>query len=190
MTRVRFHFKEGDVIAKIYEDRAPRTAEHFLAYVKEGYYDGASIYRTVREDNQPGEPVKLSVIEGGYYNDYYADMLKAGFAGRGEYDQAKGPHGTHPCIYLETTGETGILHKDGVLSMGRCAPDQVDDSFFICMGDQPELDEGGRRSGDGLGFAAFGEVEEGMELLRKIQQQPAEGQLLNDPAVIVKVTVE
>lgn len=190
MVRVRFHFAEGDVIARIYEERAPRTAAHFLAYVTEGYYDGASIYRTVRDDNQPGETVKLSVIEGGYYNEYYADMLRTGFAGRGTYDQAKGPHGTHPCICLETTSETGILHKEGVLSMGRCAPDQVDDSFFICMNDQPELDEGGRRSGDGLGFPAFGEIEQGMELLRKIQKQSAEGQLLNTPVIIQSVTVE
>ena len=190
MLRVRFHFSEGDVVVRLFDREAPRTTRHFLEYVEEGYYNNASIYRTVREDNQPGEPVKLSIVEGGYYNEYYADMLRAGFAGRGSYDQALGPHGTHSCIRVETTGETGILHKDGVLSMGRCAPDQVDDSFFFCIGDQPDLDEGGRRSGDGLGFSAFGIVEEGMELLRDIQGRAAEGQLLENPARILSVTME
>ena len=188
--RVRFRFEEGEVTVKLFEKEAPRTTAHFLEYVEEGYYNGASIYRTVREDNQPGEPVKLSIIEGGYFNEYYADMLRAGFRGRGGYDQALGPHGTHPCIRVETTGETGIKHLDGVLSLGRCAPDQVDDSFFFCIGDQPDLDEGGRRSGDGLGFSAFGMVEEGMDLLREIHQRASEGQLLDSPAKILSVTKE
>ena len=81
-----------------------------------------------------------------------------------------------PPIRREPTGETGILHLDGVLSMARAGPDTGQGEFFICVGPQPELDEGGRRDPDGFGFAAFGRVVGGMDVVRSIQAKKADGQ--------------
>lgn len=83
-----------------------------------------------------------------------------------------------PPIKHETTKETGILHKDGAISMGRLGPGTATSEFFICAGDQPELDFGGKRNPGRQGFSAFGKVVEGMDAVRKIHQLPAEKQML------------
>jgi peptidyl-prolyl cis-trans isomerase A (cyclophilin A) len=87
-----------------------------------------------------------------------------------------------PPIKLERTSVTKLLHKDGTLSMARDGPDTATSDFFICIGDQPSLDYGGKRNPDGQGFAAFGRVLLGMDVVRKIQAAPAEGQTLR-PAI-------
>src|SRR5262249_16023380 len=92
-----------------------------------------------------------------------------------------------PPIAHETTDKTGILHKDGVISMARLQPGSASSEFFICVGGQPELDFGGKRNPDGQGFAAFGKVIEGMDVVRKIQQQPAKDQYLLSPVKITAV---
>jgi len=86
---------------------------------------------------------------------------------------------TLPPIDHETTEKTGIFHKDGVISMARLQPGTASSEFFICVGDQPELDYGGKRNPDGQGFSAFGKVIAGMDVVEKIHQQPADGQTLN-----------
>ena len=91
---------------------------------------------------------------------------------------------TYEPIALEKTSETGLRHLDGTISMARSGPDTATHSFFICVGDQPELDFGGKRNPDGQGFAAFGRVVEGMELVREIQEMPADGQSLDPPLSI------
>ena len=148
----------GDITVELYQKEAPVTAGNFLRYVKEKRMEGAVFYRVVRMDNQPDNKVKIKVIQGGLNADEHVLML--------------GP------IKHETTDQTGILHKDGVISMARVEPGTASSEIFICVGDQPELDFGGRRNPDGQGFAAFGKVIEGMEVVRKIHQQPAEGQML------------
>ena len=148
----------GDIVVEIYQDKAPITASNFLKYVDENRFAGASFYRVVRMDNQPDNDVKIEVIQGGL-----------GFADN--------PSRLSP-IKHETASKTGILHKDGVISMARNEPGTASSEFFICIGDQPELDFGGKRNPDGQGFAAFGKVVSGMDVVRKIQQQPAEGQML------------
>ncbi|NOX85449.1 MAG: peptidylprolyl isomerase, partial [Chlorobi bacterium] len=94
-----------------------------------------------------------------------------------------------PPIKHETTKETGILHKAGVISMARNEPGTATSEFFICIGDQPSLDYGGMRNPDGQGFAAFGKVVKGMDVVRKIQQAPAEGQWLKPRIRILGVEV-
>ncbi|MFM8360723.1 MAG: peptidylprolyl isomerase, partial [Verrucomicrobiota bacterium] len=89
-----------------------------------------------------------------------------------------------PPIPLERTRDTGLRHRDGTVSMARDGPDTARDHFFICVGDQPELDFGGRRNPDGQGFAAFGRVTRGMDLVRRIQGGAAEGQTLVQPVRI------
>ena len=88
-------------------------------------------------------------------------------------------------IKLERTKDTGLLHKNGVISMARDGPDTATSDFFICVGDQPELDFGGKRNPDGQGFAAFGIVTKGMDVVKKIQHAKADKQTLT-PAITIK----
>ena len=91
-----------------------------------------------------------------------------------------------PPIKHETTVLTGILHKDGVISMARNEPGTATSEFFICIGDQPSLDYGGKRNPDGQGFAAFGKV---MDVVRKIHKSATEGQWLKPRIRILNVKV-
>jgi peptidyl-prolyl cis-trans isomerase A (cyclophilin A) len=92
-------------------------------------------------------------------------------------------------IPLERTGRTGLVHRDGTISMARAEPDTATSDFFVCVGDQPELDEGGKRNPDGQGFAAFGRVTRGMDVIRRIHAAPADGQALAPPIAIVRARV-
>ncbi len=148
-------------------DRAPVTAANFLRYVDGGHYDGGVFHRTVHEDNQPNDSIRIAVIQGGRNRDAAVE----GF----------------PPIELERTSDTGITHVDGAVSMARGGPDTATHSFFICVGDQPSLDFGGMRNPDGQGFAAFGSVVEGMDVVRAIHRAPYEAQALTPPVGIVRV---
>lgn len=174
--RVRVQTELGDIVLELDAKRAPNTTANFLKYVDAGHYDGGAFHRTVKMDNQPESPVKIEVIQAGVA----ADKAKQGF----------------PPIPLERTSVTGILHKDGVVSMARSAPDSATSGWFITINDQPSLDFGGARNPDGQGFAAFGRVVSGMDVVRKIQAAPsstnmstnAEAQRLTPPIKIVKVS--
>jgi peptidyl-prolyl cis-trans isomerase A (cyclophilin A) len=122
-------------------------------------------------DNQPGKTVKIEVIQGGLYSDSVIEKIQ------------------FPPIRHETTRETGLLHKDGVLSMARMEPGTASSEFFICVGDLPELDFGGKRNPDGQGFAAFGKVIKGMDIVRKIQQQKDSEQYLLNPVKIISIAI-
>jgi peptidyl-prolyl cis-trans isomerase A (cyclophilin A) len=87
-----------------------------------------------------------------------------------------------PPIKLERTSVTKLRHEDGAISMARDGPDTATSDFFICVGDQPALDFGGKRNPDGQGFAVFGRVLLGMDVVRRIHAAPAKGQTL-EPAV-------
>jgi len=155
----------GQIAVEIYQDKAPVTAANFLKYVDAKLYDGSVFHRTVTMDNQPDNTVKIEVIQGGQLA---ADK-------------------SFPAIKIERTSITGIKHLDGVISMARGGPDAATSSFFFCINDQPELDFGGKRNTDGQGFAAFGRVIAGMEVVRTIQKQPADGQNLNPPVKIISI---
>jgi peptidyl-prolyl cis-trans isomerase A (cyclophilin A) len=148
--------------------RAPNTAANFLRYVDGGFYRGGRFHRTVTLDNQPGAAVLIEVIQAGIDPARAAEEL--------------------PPIPLERTTTTGLAHRDGVVSMARAEPDSATSDFFICIGDQPALDFGGARNPDGQGFAAFGRVVTGMEVVKRIQASPAQGQTLTPPVAIVEVT--
>ena len=173
--RVRVQTELGDMVLELDPKRAPGTTANFLRYVDGGHYDGGTFHRTVKMDNQPESPVKIEVIQAGVN----PDRAKDGF----------------PVIMLERTSRTGITHKDGVVSMARGAPNSATSGWFICINDQPSLDFGGARNPDGQGFAAFGRVISGMDVVRKIQQAPsssdrktnAEAQRLTPPIKIIKV---
>jgi peptidyl-prolyl cis-trans isomerase A (cyclophilin A) len=159
----------GDIEIEVDTARAPGTAANFLKYVDLKHYDGGAFHRTVKMNNQPDNQVKIEVIQAGVN----ADRVKDGF----------GP------IPLERTNKTGLLHKDGAVSMARGGADSATSGFFICINDQPSLDFGGQRNADGQGFAAFGRVVRGMDVVRKIQQAPnTDAQRLTPPITIVAVT--
>ena len=169
----------GAIELELYPDRAPITVANFLSYVDAGYYNGAQFYRVVRMDNQLHSPVKIEVIQGGL--------------GVASYEDDREPE--FPPIAHETTQQTGLLHVDGTLSMARLAPGSATSEFFICIGAQPSLDFGGARNPDGQGFAAFGQVTAGMEVVRAIQQRSSDaavpeqraairGQVLDEPVII------
>jgi len=156
----------GAIEVELYDNKAPATVANFLRYVDAGLYKDGVFHRVVNHDNDPNQPVvKINVIQGGRQR-------------RGSRE------GGFPPIKLERTNETGILHKDGVISMARGGPDTATSDFFICIGDQPSLDYGGARNRDGQGFAAFGRVVNGMEVVHTIYRQPYEGQRFSPPIKI------
>jgi peptidyl-prolyl cis-trans isomerase A (cyclophilin A) len=102
-------------------------------------------------------------------------------------DPAKRSEGFGP-IPLERTSVTGLKHLIGTVSMARgTAADTATSDFFICLDDQPSLDFGGKRFDDAQGAAAFGHVLKGMEVVRRIQQQPVKAQNLDPPITIVRM---
>lgn len=166
--RVLIQTELGDITVELDAARAPITVENFLKYVDAGHYDGGRFHRTVKlnPDNQPNNQIKIEVIQAGVN----PEKEKQGF----------------PPIKLERTNATGLKHKNAVISMARSGPDTATSDFFICIGDQPELDFGGKRNPDGQGFAAFGRVVKGMDVVKKIHQSPVEAQRLAPPIKIVK----
>lgn len=163
----------GDIELELYPDRAPVTVGNFLAYLDAGHFDGGSFYRVVRVDNDNGDP-KIEVIQGG-----------ASPAGRGAF----------PPIAHESTDETALRHQDGTVSMARGGVGTATSEFFICVGDQPGLDYGASRNADLQGFAAFGQVTSGMDVVRAINAIRGTttgdtgytgGQMLGEPVLIVE----
>ncbi len=165
--RVIIETEMGTFELEVDIDRAPVTATNFLRYVDGGFYDGGTFFRTVHADNQPEDSIRIAVVQGGRNPDSEVESF--------------------PPIPLERTSETGILHEDGTVSMARGGPDTATQSFFICIGDQPSLDFGGMRNPDGQGFAAFGRVVDGMDVVLKIHRAPYEAQQLTPPARITRV---
>jgi len=168
-TLVRIHTSKGEIVVELYPDLAPVTAQNFLEHVEKGTYTNSLFYRVVRMDNQPNNEVKIEVIQGGLFEDDILDTI--------------------PPIIHESTDLTRILHTDGVISMARMEPGTASTEFFICIGDQPSLDFGGKRNPDGQGFAAFGRVITGMEVARAIQAEPDDGQYLVERVSILSMSV-
>lgn len=157
----------GNITVELYEKKAPITVQNFLHYVDEKRLDSSEFYRVVRPDNQADKPIKIQVIQGGLYEDEHPKMLAP--------------------IEHENTQTTGVKHLRGVISMARYHPGTATSEFFICVEPEPELDFGGMRNADGAGFAAFGKVIDGMDIVDKIHQSPAEGQMLQPRIRIIEV---
>ncbi len=166
LPRVLIQTVAGDIEVEVDSLRAPITAANFLRYVDLGFYRFGRFHRTVRADNQPDNAVKITVIQGGL------DSLRVK---------------DFPPIPLERTSVTRLAHKDGTISMARDGPNTATSDFFICIGDQPALDFGGKRNPDGQGFAAFGRVLQGMEVVRRINLASAAGQRLTPAVKILNI---
>lgn len=159
---------EGNIVVELYPDKAPVSVANFLKYVDEKRFDAAKFYRVVRLNNQPNSKVKIEVIQGGLENDSTKRL--------------------QPIVH-EITTKSGVKHLDGTLSMARTVPGSASSEFFICINAQPELDFGGLRNPDGQGFAAFGRVIKGMDVVRKIQLgTTGENELIQTLKKPVKIT--
>jgi peptidyl-prolyl cis-trans isomerase A (cyclophilin A) len=153
---VRVETAFGSIDIAVDTKRAPITAGNFLKYVDGGFYDGGRFHRATRPDNYtpvlPDKPA-MEIIQGGINPEKRRDAF--------------------PPIPLERTSVTGLKHVIGTVSMARTPQaDSARSDFFICLDDQPSLDFGGRRFDDAQGGGAFGRVVKGMDVVRRIQQQP------------------
>lgn len=163
----------GNIEIEVYTDKAPISGGDFLRYVENGLYNDEGFYRVVRPENDPLN-MGMSLIQGG------------------RLDSEPIP----PLIEHELTTDTGLSNTEGVVSIARDEPGTGSAAyFFINIGNNDFLDYGGDRNPDGQGYATFGKVISGMDVVRKIQSLEAKGksgddvttgQILTNP---VKITV-
>ncbi|MEP6595629.1 MAG: peptidylprolyl isomerase [Ginsengibacter sp.] len=151
----------GNIEVELYPAKAPKSVAAFLSYVDSGLYKNSSFYRVLKEENQPSSSFKSELIQGGIWQ---SDNKKAI---------------SLPGIPHETTKQSGILHTNGAVSMARTTPGTASSEFFICVGDQPAYDYGNDANPDKLGYAAFGRVIKGMDIVTMIHQQPENGEVFS-----------
>lgn len=156
----------GNIEVELYPEKAPKSVHAFLSYVDSGLYKNCSFYRVLKEENQPSAAFKTELVQGGIWQTNY----KKGIAL---------PHIPH-----EPTNVTGLLHTNGTISLARTAPGTASSEFFICVGDQHAYDYGGRANPDGQGYAAFGKVFKGMDVVKEIHHQPEDGESFYPPIEI------
>lgn len=166
---VRIHTDRGVIAVSLDADHAPVSTCNFIRYVRAGRYRDARFFRTV--------------VAATNANPHPIDVIQAETTA-GSDDPGFGP------ITLERTRDTGLRHVAGTLSMARDGPDTATSSFFIVTRDTPALDFGGGRNPDGQGFAAFGQVTEGLDLVRAIQAQPAVDEQLTKPVLISDIVID
>jgi peptidyl-prolyl cis-trans isomerase A (cyclophilin A) len=153
---VRIETSLGNIDIAVDTTHAPITAANFLKYVDGKFYDGGRFHRATRPNNYtptPPDKPAMAIIQGGINPERRREGFEA--------------------IPLERTSVTGLKHVVGTVSMARAAQaDTARSDFFICLDDQPSLDFGGKRFDDGQGGGAFGRVVKGLDVVRRIQQQP------------------
>lgn len=166
---VKIQTRLGNIEIELYSDKAPKTVTAFLSYVDSGYYKNASFYRILNLDNQQSDAFKAELIQGGLWRTNYKKS-----------ENLKGiPH--------ETTQQTGILHTNGVISLARLEPGSATTEFFICIGNQPGFDFGGENNPDKQGYAAFGKVVKGMDVVISIYHHPEDDQAFDPPVDIYNI---
>jgi peptidyl-prolyl cis-trans isomerase A (cyclophilin A) len=169
---VRVETSLGNIDIAVDGEHAPVTAANFLKYIDRGLYNGGRFHRATRPDNyvpQLPERPPMQIVQAGIN----PDRRKGG----------------SPPIPLERTTTTGLKHLAGTVSMARAAAaDSATSDFFICLDDEPSLDFGSKRYEDGQGFAAFGRVVKGLDVVRRIQRQPVKVQALDPPVPITRIS--
>lgn len=158
---VEISTRYGDIEVELYPKQAPVTVSAFLSYIDAGYYEESSFYRVLVDEDQPSWAPKSEIIQGGIYKANGALVSKI------------------PGIKHETTEQSGLSHTNGTLSLARQAPGTGHTEFFICVGDQRGYDFGGQNNPDGQGYAAFGRVVKGMDVVNRMYAAPQrDGQLI------------
>ncbi len=158
----------GDMEVQLFPEKAPKTVGAFLSYVDSGFYDNSSFYRVLSRDNQPTGANAAELIQGGLYKT------------KNTRDYLQGiPH--------EPTSQTGIVHTHGTISLARLEPGTANTEFFICIGENPTFNAGGLKTGDTLGYAAFGRVVKGLDVLMAIYNRDETDQEFTPPVGISKI---
>ena len=167
--QIEIQTEKGDIELELYPLQAPKTVAAFLSYIDSGYFNNSNFYRVLNDENQPSNAPKTELIQGGIWKTKNKIATKL------------------PGIPHETTQQTGILHTDGVISLARLAPGTAGTEFFICIGKQPGLDYGGENIADKQGYATFGKVVRGMDVVRKIYRQNENDQYFDPPVAIYNI---
>lgn len=173
--RVKVETAAGAFVVELYRDKAPITVANYLRYVDRGLFSGAACYRASKPKDYKGDDYGL--VQCGLQND---------------------PKKVLAPIAHEPTTKTGLTHgKDGVISMGRHAPGTAQADWSIMLGDMSYLDADPKNPRANPGFAAFGQVVEGLEVIRKIIVMPTDpnkgegamhGEMLVKPVRILRVS--
>ena len=158
----------GNILVELYADKAPETCAAFLSYIDENLYENSSFYRVLNRENQSSDAFKSELIQGGIWekNSVKAQTLKI-------------PH--------EPTNRTNILHTRGTISLARQDTGTAGSEFFILLKDDPSFDYGGEANADKQGYAAFGKVIKGMDIVYKIYDRPTSGQRFEKSVPIYKI---
>ncbi|WP_428149262.1 peptidylprolyl isomerase [Brevundimonas sp.] len=168
LPHVQMETSAGRIVIEVEITKAPITAANFLKYVDEHRFDGATFYRAMQSG--PG----MGLVQGGVNND---------------------PERVLPPIAHEPTSQTGLSHIDGAVSMARYAPGTATGDFFVSVGPTLSYDAGRSFSVDPDGFAVFGRVVQGMDVVRAILASPTSptegegfmrGQMLEPKITIVQ----
>jgi peptidyl-prolyl cis-trans isomerase A (cyclophilin A) len=158
----------GDIEVQLYTQQAPKSTSAILSYIDSGFYARSHFYRVLSEDNQTMGSAPASLIQAGLWGT------------REPRNYLKGiPH--------ESTQTTGLRHLNGTLSLARQDTGTATTEFFICIGDQPGFDFGGENNADGQGYAVFGRVSKGMDVVKKIYRRPEENQYFNPKVAIINI---
>lgn len=170
---VKLHTPDGDIVVELFADKAPITVRNFLHYVDTKRMDGATFYRS---STPPGDTAfDYGILQGGLGTD---------------------PKKLFPPIPHESTAKTGLSHTDGTISMTRYAPGTATANFSICVGDQTYLDADPKDPKGKPGYAAFGRVVQGMDVVKKMLAAPRDpkkgvgvmkGEMLKKPIPILTV---
>ncbi len=158
----------GNIEIELFPDKAPKTVAAFLSYIDDGIYRKSSFYRVLKADDMP--------------TDFNTGIIQAGI-----YQSASGKIGKIKPIVHESTLQTGLSHTDGMVSFASTGAGTATTEFFICIGDQSALDAGRRGTSDGQGFAVFGKVFKGMDVVRKIQNLNSHGDRFDDKVEIAGI---
>jgi peptidyl-prolyl cis-trans isomerase A (cyclophilin A) len=165
---IMIHSNYGDIEVELFPKQAPKTVAAFLSYVDSGFYDNSSFYRVLLTEGLTADD-NIGLIQGGIWQTDPQKLTSV------------------PGIMLESTRQTGLSHTDGTISLARTGIATANTEFFICIGDQTQFDDGNKMPGDGQGFAAFGRVIKGMSIVRKIQEQPSNGENFTDKILISSI---
>lgn len=169
----------GDITVQLHDYAAPVTVANFIAHAEAGHFDQGSFYRVVRDDNERAGVDPMNLIQGGHSFDGLAS--------------AEG-------IIHEPTEQTGLTHRRGAISMARDEVGTATTEFFIMLNDYPGLNSGpGGRNPDEAGYAVFGYVVDGIEVVEAINAGQASAdrapedfqypQFLDSPVVIDTVRI-
>ncbi|MDP1900414.1 MAG: peptidylprolyl isomerase [Rubrivivax sp.] len=157
--KVRLATSAGDIVLELAPEKAPKTVENFLQYVRAGHYDGVIFHRVIEG---------FMIQTGGYKPDLSEKPTRAP-------------------IPLES--RNGLSNMRGSIAMARTAvPASATAQFFINVNDNRFLDQPNAR--DGEGYAVFGKVVEGMDVVQKIKAVPTKASGMHENLPITPVTIQ